>query len=88
MLDDIELDKMEQIACESDPRSQMADYVCKLVSEVRRLRHYFNDPNYKYSGGDIHRQAIVTRNAEIDRLNKQLKDLEASNALLVSVPTS
>lgn len=48
----------------------------RLIVEVRSLQHELADPNYQYVGR-IHRNAILTRDAEIDRLRTKIKELEA-----------
>jgi len=77
MIDAAELDKMEQVACDQD--TYLGQCCRKLISEVRNLQHQLDDPNYQYAGSRIHRQAIVVRNAEIDKLRKaaqpQIDDL-------------
>lgn len=72
-IDEIDLRMAEELAVTED--TAMSQWLSKCVSEVRRLQHELNDPNYSYSGR-IHRQAILCRNAEIDRLQKRIKELE------------
>lgn len=69
-----ELDDAEHTA--AGDNSFMAHLVLKLVNEVRSLQHELADPNYQYSSGRIHRQAILCRDAEIDRLRKELEKLK------------
>jgi hypothetical protein len=70
-----QLSQAEEMAVAGD--SALHQYLARCVSEVRRLRHELNDPNYSYSGR-IHRQAILCRNVEIDALRERVKQLEAS----------
>jgi hypothetical protein len=70
-----DLSRAEQLAVAGD--SALHQYLGKCVSEVRRLRHELNDPNYSYSGR-IHRQAILCREAEIDSLRERIKELESA----------
>lgn len=65
---------MEEKAAAEDG-SIMATYVLQLVSRVRALEHELADPNYQYSGR-IHRQAIVSRNALIEKLRQEIAILK------------
>lgn len=73
MIDDGKLIEMEEAGATED--SPLAFHVCELVSEVRRLKHELADPNYLYAGR-IHRQAILSRNATIDQLLREVKRLK------------
>lgn len=73
-MDILDLHKMEEQACALDTLE--ARNVRALVSEVRRLQTALDDPNYLYSGR-IHRQAILCRNAEIDKLREKVAKLQA-----------
>lgn len=66
-----ELDDIEQRIAKGIVTPQ--DATAMLV-EIRRLWHSEKDPNYLYSGSRINRLAIVTRDAEIDRLREQVKE--------------
>lgn len=69
-----DLNRAEEIAVEGD--SAMHQYLGRCVSEIRRLRHELDDPNYQYVGR-IHRQAILVRDARIDKLLKEIAELKA-----------
>lgn len=71
---DAELFEWEEIAC-SVPDSREKQIIGKLVSAVRSLQHELRDPNYQYVGR-IHRQAIISRNARIEDLEKQIRELK------------
>lgn len=73
-MDKLDLHGIEQAACASD--STEAAMILNLVSEVRRLKHELDDPNYLYAGR-IHRQAIVSRDARIEKLRTEVKRLQA-----------
>jgi hypothetical protein len=72
-LDCLDLDTCEAEGAKAD--TLHSHMVMKLVSEVRRLTHERDDPNFKYSGDRIHRAAVVSRNAQIDRLHDEVKAL-------------
>jgi hypothetical protein len=72
-LTESDLYDIEQHACKNDTLE--VQLLCRLVTECRKLQHELNDPNYQYSGR-IHRQAIICRDAEIDRLRTRLKEVE------------
>lgn len=72
----INLDQIERAAAKDNgPMGQFCFY---LLSEVRRLQHELNDPNYQYFGR-IHRQAILVRNAQIEKLELELKKAKEIN---------
>jgi len=68
-LQDIEVQAFEV------PDSITSHHVQRLVIEVRKLRMQLIDPNFMYSGR-IPRQAILCRNAEIDRLRAEIHELK------------
>lgn len=70
-----QIDKYEEEAA-SKEHSLEGGRIGELCSEVRRLRHELDDPNYQYVGR-IHRQAILCRNGTIDRLRKEIAELKA-----------
>lgn len=72
-IEEPDLSRAEELAMTEG--TAMAQWLAKCVSEIRRLRHELNDPNYMYSGR-IHRQAVICRDVEIDRLRKRIEDLE------------
>lgn len=57
------------------PDSLQKQICLRLITEVRTLQHELADPNYLYSGR-IHRFALKTRDAEIDLLRAELKQLK------------
>lgn len=69
-----ELHEWEVLAC-TPPLSWERQIIGKLVSEVRKLQHELDDPNYNYVGR-IHRQAIICRNEQIASLEKQIIELK------------
>lgn len=73
-LTNFDLDEIEQIVLkENDLLSQVA---CRLLSEVRRLTHALNDPQYMYAGDRVNRMAVITRNLDIVKLNDELTALK------------
>ncbi len=76
MICDAQLSDWEILACSHEKHEHFI--MRQLISEVRRLRHELADPNYLYSGR-IHRQGIISRNMEIDRLNKEIRELKTAN---------
>lgn len=75
MISNVELADWERAAASSESHENAV--IRKLVSEVRRLKHEADDPNYLYCGSRIHRQAILVRNSEIDALRAQVAELRA-----------
>lgn len=61
----MDIDYAERLAMSEE--TQMSLTLAKAVSFIRKLQHELNDPNYRYVGR-IHRQAILSRNAQIERL--------------------
>lgn len=78
-LADIELDDAERYAA-NEPNNVSYSLLSKAILEIRRLQHILDDPNYLYTGTRICRQAIIWRDVEIDKLKKQIKELEALNS--------
>jgi hypothetical protein len=72
-----ELDEWENKACGEGWHDVI---IRSLVSEVRRLQHQLDDPNYLYAGSRIHRQALIVRDAEADRLREIVAKLKAEMA--------
>ena len=69
----------EQLAFKED---SLLNRVCqRLIIEIRNLQHELADPNYQYVGR-IHRNAILTRDAQIDTLKARIKELEAKCEML------
>lgn len=67
---DLDLQRIEEVALAND--TQIHQWAAKLVMRVRQLEHELADPNYLYVGR-ISRQAIICRNAEISKLQEELK---------------
>lgn len=84
MIIDGALNEMEEKA--ASVGDQMSQWVCQLVSEVRRLKHELVDPNYLYANGRIHRQAVVSRNAEIEKLKAECKARTFDAKLIPELP--
>lgn len=51
-------------------------WLATCISEIRRLRHELNNPNYQYASSRIHRQALLYREAEIDKLKKEISEMK------------
>jgi hypothetical protein len=68
---DLNLTEIEELALSKDDK--LHQLAALLVLRVRQLEHELADPNYSY-GGRICRQAIVTRNVEIERLRDKIKE--------------
>lgn len=77
-ISDSELMNAEELSTSGDTQLHM--YLSKAISEIRHLRHQLNDPNYMYSGR-IHRQAILTRNARIEQLEKEIEKLKKTQGI-------
>lgn len=73
-IDEVTLDAWERIGCSGD--SLEKQIICNLITEVRMLQHELNDPCFKYAGGRINRQAIVSRNETIDKYLEEIKKLK------------
>jgi hypothetical protein len=76
-----DLHGFEQLAsrwCHDDDgvKAKLAQCILTAISLARFLDHQLNDPNYMYSGR-IHRQAIITRDMEIEALRAKIKKLES-----------
>lgn len=67
------IDDMEREAVKGE--SMLHQMLSRAVSKIRSLQHELTDPNYLYVGR-IHRQAILSRNAEIDALREELTKLK------------
>lgn len=74
-LDASDLDEAERIALAGD--TVLHQLAGRLLIEVRRLQHELADPQFQYAGGRVHRHAVVCRNAEIDALREQVRQLRA-----------
>lgn len=61
--------------------------ICRLLNEIRRLRHELNDPAYQYAGGRIHRHAVMCRDGQIDTYMNELSEARKQLAELRD-PTS
>lgn len=57
------LDKTEELAFGGDTML----HIClqQAISDIRELQHALDNPNYKYAGSRIHRNAILDRNNQI-----------------------
>lgn len=55
------------------PDSLLKDVAVELAVRLQKAEHALNDTLYQYAGGRISRHAILTRNAEIARLQTQLE---------------
>lgn len=67
-LENADLDQAEQDALAGD--TLLNQTAARLLVEVRRLRHELADPMFMYAGGRISRHAVVGRNADIERLQR------------------
>lgn len=82
-LDSPDFGSMEDViwAPGADTENLISRIAQKLLSEVRHIRkeyeRYQNDPNYNYSGR-IHRDAILSRNNQIAKLQKELQAFKES----------
>ncbi len=74
-----ELDRFEQLGCKR-PMTPETQAIGNLVSEVRKLLHELKDPNYLYASTRIHRQAVISRDATIQRLEKEIMELKCPPA--------
>ena len=68
-LTESDLVELESVAFEGDGVEHRA--VQKLLREFRRLTHELNDPSFMYAGSRIRRDAILCRDAEIDKLSNK-----------------
>lgn len=68
-LTESDLTELEMIAFAGDSLEHKA--MQKLIREFRRLSHELNDPAFMYAGSRIRRDAILCRDAEIDKLIKK-----------------
>lgn len=75
MFGTISLFEAEEIACSGD--SLLHSLLGQAISKIRSLQHELDDPNYQYVGR-IHRQGILSRNATIDQLRKEVDELKKS----------
>jgi len=67
-LTDDQLHEIERLIYTADSHDQLAG---RLYQEVLRLKHELADPRYHYAGSRINRAAIVSRDAEIDKLRAE-----------------
>jgi len=78
MIETIDLDNFEQKY--SGMETEQSLLICQLISEIRSLRHELKDPNYLYCGSRIHRQAVISRNNQMNSMSeeykKRLKEIE------------
>ncbi len=56
------------------PEGQAKQRLMQLLTQCMTLEHRLVDPNFMYAGGRATRLSIVSRNAEIDALRKEIKD--------------
>ncbi len=74
-LDKVEISDIEEYLHKQGD-SLMSLIGIKLLDEVRRLTNELEDERYKYAGSRIMRCAIVSRNAQIDKLQEEIKQLK------------
>ena len=79
-----DMDNLEEFVAK-EPDSPLQNVTMRLLSLVRSLGHQLDDPNYKYGGSRISRYAILSRNAEIEKLQEKLKAMEVREADAKSV---
>ena len=75
MINKEQLDDLEQQALKID-NIYDRNLTLDLLIEIRSLQHQLNDPNYLYCETRIHRQTILSREIEIEKLQKEIKDLK------------
>lgn len=68
------LDEWEQLGYSGGTPIHRA--LSDAVREIRRLKHELSDPNYMYASGRIGRQALLVREAELDRYRRRVAELE------------
>ncbi len=73
---------IEALSFEDDKDCVINRATQRLCLLVRHLQHELKDPNYLYSGR-ICRQALITRDAQIDVLLKQMEQLKKDNLQLI-----
>lgn len=78
MITDGELDQIEKMAIKDGHL-----IYAKLVTELRHYQHEVNNPNYLYSGARIHRQSILSREAQIDLMSAEIAKLRKLNEELI-----
>lgn len=68
------IERLEEKASADDSLFALA--ILRLISALRSAFHSLEDPNYLYAGTRIHRQAILCREATIDKHRERIAELE------------
>lgn len=63
-------------ALHDQPESYARNIGLELVRRLYKVLHDLADPNYQFAGGRIPRGALLSRNADIDRLKKEIQELK------------
>ncbi len=71
-LNDGDINDLEEAAYKQ-PDSLIRRALCRVLVELRAERHKLRDPNYIYAHSRISRQALICRDAEIERLREELR---------------
>lgn len=74
MIEPADLDAMEDWSFKEESTSNR--YLQKCILEIRDLNHQLKHPNYMYAGSRICRNAILSRNMELNHYCNELIELK------------